>query len=107
MPRKGDMDYLREVAAFADFIVEGQLVGETTEQAQRRLEVRAFIKGIGGAVNDTTMDALNAYVRGEITSADLAARIKVWPLLQCFVAHQQGQSEPARARSVSFDGSIC
>lgn len=36
MPREGDMDYLRQVQAFCDFVVDGQLVGESPAQARKR-----------------------------------------------------------------------
>lgn len=62
MPRPEDMDFMREVRAFAEFIVDGQLVGESTEQARRRT-----------AAPVTPEDL---YVSGLIDADELAAAMK-------------------------------
>lgn len=65
MPRPEDIDFMREVRAFAEFIVDGQLVGESPEQALRRT-----------AAPVTPEDL---YVSGLIDADELAAAMKRKP----------------------------
>lgn len=62
MPRPEDMDYLRQVRAFAEVIAPGQLVGESLEQVLRRT-----------AAPVTPEDM---YIAGLIDAEELAAAMK-------------------------------
>ena len=66
MPKPEEMDYLREVQAFADFIVPGQLVGETLEPAERR----AIALKVLGQQTPALQAVTERWIAGEIDTED-------------------------------------